>query len=379
MWPFVAALALKPERVTRKDCWLLGLLMFAGGQISWFTLVAVPSLLLMAAQPADGWKDQLRNILTTPKCKAILAGATLSASLFFLQIVVYAPDFGRIVHYVGAQGGIGQQEVSRAKMLLMAMLRGFVWVGPALWLGAIGGSLLLRQNSIARRALVPLLLYFVAFALTGCVLTRFYFVETSPYAYLLFPATFLTALLLNQTRSKLVPALLLTLAIPGVAYVYLNHSIPVVSEVSRQVGELTAHLTKPEDVVFTNFAAQNPPFASWDTGSLGGTRFVADRLIYFDVREPQDMERLEQALGRNCASAVVVLNNIQPVSKELRDLLAGKGRPFAQEHLTVPSQPTTLAHRLRELVWTLSGRFSSRSRDKEPASGELVLEFYRIK
>src|SRR6185295_18169720 len=113
-----------------------------------------------------------------PACRVIIFSAAAGLGLFVVQIVVYTPDLGAVMGYVGNQAGLQSVDISRSRMLLMVFLRSVLFLGPALGLaGLLGVQAWRRGDSNARTFISAFGAFLVAFVIAGLVFTRFFLIE----------------------------------------------------------------------------------------------------------------------------------------------------------------------------------------------------------
>ncbi len=429
LWPVAAWIILGGGEgmvLSRERAGLLALAVFLAGQISWMTLMLLPSLVMISGPQRGGWKEAFAH--PSPFWKALVLGAAATVAIFGAQILFYTPNFHTLLTYARGQSALGVGELSRWKMLPAVGLRALVLVGPALWVGVVAGLVLMRRrisellvaagfslrqlagwkwrrlkpsatssdadahgdrqtkdaSSTGRmKPLLPLVAgsaaCFFVFAGVGLILTRFFFRERTMYEYLLFPGAVLTAFALQQVRGWWLRWTLISLAVLGCLYSQAQVSIVKVSQASRMIGAFVAQNSRAEDLVLSNLVEQAPPFQSWDVGSREYTATVADRLLRFGVTDLPRLKAVSQPLIGQVAGRVFVLDPSRPVSAELRAWLGREGRRITSAPLSISSDPPSPAMQIRNFYWKLLGQHVAKGWGTgTPATGEVTLEVYRL-
>ncbi len=377
IWPFAAALALD-ESGRRSRLWLLGLVIFLGGQSAWLSLTLGP-VLLWLAWPAERLdRAGLRAAWQSPRIRMILFSSIATLVFFIAQIVWYAPNFHELVEYVIVRMGLKQPEISRNRMLVLVVARWVVFAGPALWLGVLLGLKRIGREPAQKRLLLASAFYLVIFAGTALVLTHFYFIERSPFTYTLFPSAVLAAAALEGARRLWLPVVLSVMSVATAFYMYLGASIPLYSNTARAFAEALREHTKVGDAIATNIGVLQPPFAYWDTGGPHASALLADRLVYYPVATSAEFELIPAELKRNYLSAVFALVEENEIAPDLRHRIETEGQRIAVVDLVVTPEPESLGQRVREKVWQLSGRYQQRTR-KTASAHPTRITFYRLK
>ena len=362
--------------------WLLGGVIFICGQISWFALVVLPGLLIIGTQSNS---DLSGHILKPWKARffvPIVIGGVCTLLVFMLQVLVYSSDlrsaFGYAFAHAGTEGGFF---VSRARMIPFIVAKALLLVGPALIAGGVTGSICYaigpKRVAIVRGALIGVVVVVAA----ALVLTRFFYRERTPYAYLVFPSVILTAYALEQARIWWYAAVS-GLACIGLVYVCLQITSPVLSNADRCIGDFLRTTTNATDVVMTNLREQEFPFPSWDTGSRDTTMLVADRLLYYNIADVGQLRRQANDFHsqNNPPRLVFVRDAANPISADLDRELREKGEFVLRKSLLIPSEQESPTLRLRSIYWRMIGSPFAQTgkKDKTSQAREISLELYRI-
>jgi hypothetical protein len=333
---------------------LLGLAVFAGGQVSWFTYTAFPVLLGLAAGLCY---DKARGITLAPNAKlltAATAGTALSLAVFALQIWAYTYNFADTLSYLHGQAS-AEHGIPILRMYLAIALRSILSVGPALILGAMVGLLILARARSINRFQMASALYPLCFGIAALGLPRFFFRERTMYGYLVFPCTVLTLSALVYVKNRVVAAGVLCLAVVSLAYPMLQASIPKVSETSKRLGDYIRTISSPEDVVATNLRHQDWPFQPWDVGSITNTCLVADRVIREDISTKESLQESLTNFQTNQLNVVFLCDASKPIDDSLHTFLEGLPG-VVKTRFVIPVEPPRGAIRLRNIYWRVVGK-----------------------
>ena len=323
-------------------------------------------------------RDAVKSVLKNRVALAVLAGAIASLIFFLLQVAYYEPALRDTVNYLRFKmGSSGNRTVPRSALLTLFPLRTFLFVGPALLLGA---ALALPIRLARSRPLaVAAWIYFLCFTFSALVLPHYFYMENMVYGSLLFPAAVLTALAL-QSRGRWLPWALAVAAVPGALGMQLYVSVPTITPAARMVARAIADHTTPEDIVLTNLRSAQPPFKSSDVHSGKAMQIVSDREILFGFEEVEQLTndpRLAELAG---APLIFVRCSSRPISPALAEKLQRNGALFATVKLTLPPAELTAAEKIRSFVWyrvMRKGKLAPTGDALEPS--EMSLEFYRLK
>jgi hypothetical protein len=335
----------------------VGLIVFLCGQISWFTLSIVPALMVMTAKADTHLQQQALRFWKNRFWLAIIIGAALTALLFCLQIWFYSTNltasFSYALAHAGSEGGF---LFSRLKMCAFITAKGFLLVGPALVIGAVFGLICFRKAATTPGLIRGAVAGFACALFAALILIRFYYRERTPYAYLLFPATVLTAYALDRVRSWLRP-FLGGLAAVGLVYVALQISSPVTSNAAKTLSDFLRQRTQPEDVVLSDLREQQPPFPSWDTGSREVTMLAADRLLYYGIESNSQLnEQIDAFSSQQHRSRFLFLHDsTRATSPDLRRAIEQNGQLLSRISLPLPVELKSPVLRLRSYYWRITG------------------------
>ena len=138
VWLFVMLVVSRAHRagraLTTGELWLLAAGVFAGGQISWFTLTTVPALMIFSLPPGVKLTEAIRKPLRIAPWRPLLIGGVATALVFLMQIVLYSSGAHGDSDYVKEQ--LGLTSISRWKSFPVIVVR-MLLAGSALWFGAI--------------------------------------------------------------------------------------------------------------------------------------------------------------------------------------------------------------------------------------------------
>ena len=375
IWPMaLGALYLGPAERTgdsRVRPWLCGLAVLLAGQVSWFSLSALPSLLWLTASPNTPVRDLLRHPFRNPYWKAMIVGALVTAALFALQIAVYLPSFQEFWGYFLQQSAMNSKGPSRLSMVPMQVAKTVYLIGPGLWLPAVVGAVWMCKTRSWNRLAGAGLLYLGVFAGIGLLLNRAYYIEASFYRYLIIPVTILAGLGLSKVSSRWLRVAAICFAVLGVTLSLMKLQAGQPSKVAQSIGEKIGELTRSEDIVLTNLRMMTPPYTRWDPGAEEVTRRIADRLMRFGVQDLQQAREAMLPFRRESGPCVFVAEGSIPLSAELESLLKERSSKIVQCELRPPPDTETLFLKLRMVYWKFTKRFSV-SENSAPGQGSPV-------
>lgn len=353
LWP-IAAFGLASDISTRAKAWLIGMACLLAGQASWMSWTIFGVLLIAAS--GLRWNGRVNSSPIHPIVRAILLGGGLTVLLFAVQIAVYTPDWQKLAAYMDKQS---LEKTSFLTWIVRSFSRSALSLGPALALGAFLGAIVQVGR---RRTIRPLewaaFVYFPIFAAASFVLRGFFNTENWPYEYLVFPAVMLTCSFLACFAAKgsrrAAAAGLLVLCIPGLAYVFLRFSNPILSAETQFIAELIAKEARPDEVVATNLKDQESPLPSWNVSGLHVARQKADRLLRSSICTEQQLLDLADNFDADQLDVMFLGSAVQPMDDELKALL--QARAPAEYVLPRGTNDMPLSLRMRGLYWKLSGR-----------------------
>jgi hypothetical protein len=384
IWP-ATTLIISRVRPDGEQHWqlafLVGVVVFLCGQISWFISSTLPALLAITAKPNVSLSQQFLAPWKNSFWLAIILGGAATLSVFLLQVVLYSPNlsasFAYAFAHTGSQGGFLS---SRVKMSIFVAAKGLLLVGPALVAGALCGLIYWAKgwtkSALLRGAMVAL----ACALLAALILIRFYYRERTPYAYVLFPAAVLTASALEKAKGWLY-TVLGTLALAGLAYVCLQASSPYISNTGRAVADFLRETTRPSDVIMSNLREQQLPFPSWDTGSRDMTMLAADRLLYYDIETaPQVAEREREFQSQRIRPRYLFLrDSMRSLSPDLEQSIQRNGSLLVKRSLPMPVEVPSLSLRLRSVYWRIVGSpFAQRDAELPTGHGNMEFELYEL-
>jgi hypothetical protein len=381
-WPATALLIWRARREPSfrlKHCFWVGLLVFAAGQFSWFSLGTIPTLLLMSALPGAGWKDTVRRNLRNPMWRAIIVGGTLTALFFGAQVLLFDPSVRELIKYTWGLVGKAPVEkhtgLSRGRLLLLFLVHAVLLLGPAL----IAGLLLSLWVAIRSKRLdggTRGMIVFVGLNIGGMLaVPYFYDFERWPIAWMLFPATYLTAAWLSTVRTRTVAVTwsLIVLAIPGFLYLQVMALLPNVSSGGKILTSYLTQHTRPEDLVLMDFKYKAPPFKPWE--NIGIDR-LADRLAFYDIDSSKQLDKYVHKYGNEVSRVLYLHESHCPMDDDVAQKVRA-GTLLDRTELTIPieeQQGERLFHFLNGWRRALG--------PKVPETGDagqnITLELYRL-
>jgi hypothetical protein len=379
IWPMaLGILYLGPGERTgdsRIRPWLCGLAVLLAGQVSWFSLSALPSLLWLTATPDTPLRDHLRHPLRNPHWRAMIGGTLVTAALFTLQIVVYVPSFKEFWGYFLQQCAMNPGSLSRLAMVPNHAAKTVNLVGPALWLPAVVAVIWMWKARSWPRLAGAALLYLGVFAGIGVLLNRAYYHEASFYRYLLVPVTLLAGLGLSKNSSRWLRVAAIGFAVLGATFTLMKLQSGQPSKVAESVGHKIAELTRPEDIVLTNLRMMAPPFAPWDPGAEEITRLAADRLLRFGIQDLQQAQAAVLPFRRESGPCVFVAEKSLPLSAELEAVLKERSSKIVKCDLVLPPDTETFFLKLRLIYWKFTKRYKVAEASTPGSGGPATAQF----
>jgi hypothetical protein len=381
IWPLALWLLCAPtsgQGAAGLKPWGVGLAVFIAGQISWFSLSALPAILWLGLPKDVALTSALRRPWQIPAWRAMGVGALATAGLFLLQLLVYTPSFKDFWHYFLMQSAAASTSPSRLTFLPQVAAKVFYLVGPALWLTAVAAGVCLFKRRKATPIVAAAVCYLAVFGLLALILTRFMFSELSMYRYLLFPTAVLAAFACSQIAGRWLRVVLICLAILGAVFASARISGP--SQTSQILGQLIRQQTRPEDVVLTNLRPMAPPYPAWDVGGCEFTRQFADRLMRFGIQDRKAAEAVFPPLRQKSPSCVFIVNVSGPLAKDLAAVLEQHGREVTQCEAVLPAEPASAFLRIRMIYWRLLGRVEASAQAVPDPNGQgaVKLRIYRL-
>jgi hypothetical protein len=318
----------------------VGLVVFVAGQMSWFSLATIPALLLMSAVPGVDWKDAVRRNLRNPLWRAIFLGGIMTALVFGAQVLLFDPSVHELLKYTWALVGKAPVEehtgLSKARLLLIFLVHAVLLLGPPL----IAGLLLSLRVAIPSKRLdggTYGMILFVGLNIVGMVAAPyFYDFERWPLAWMLFPATYLTAAWLSTVRTRIVAVIwgLVILAVPGFLYLQATAVMPKVSNGSKTLTRYLTEHTHSEDLVLTDFQYRMPPFKPWE--NIGIDR-LADRLAFSDVTSSKQVEKYVNKYGDEVSRVLYLHESHRPMNDDLAQKVRA-GTLLDRTELLIPAE-----------------------------------------
>ena len=376
LWP--AALYLfgkyRPP-VAMGTAFLLGGVVFLGGQIDWLACSVFPVLLCAAVAPSC---DPAAGLTFRPDRRqiiAVLTGGFLSVAFFAGQIFYYTTNTSTTLSYIHGQASV-ENAGSLPQMYAAIAVRGMLSVGPALFLGSLAALFILVRKRTVHWLQWVAILYPLTFLAAAVFLPRYFFRERTMYEYLVAPCVILTVTALEHLGSRLAVKALLGLAVLSLAYPMFQASIPIVSETSRTMGHFMRDSTQPDEVIVTNLAAQQPPFQTWDVGSVNMVGLAADRMIRPEISTSEALLDLLRSYSATELKVVFLHDTGRPIDPALLSYLRTQAQPQPAS-VVLPTERPPLASRLRSYYWQKIGKHQVAAPDDAPASGH-HFETYRF-
>ena len=380
-WPLSFYLATQPGVAIRKKAWLLCLTVFVAGQVTWFSWMIYPALLLLTAHDEEPVFRQLRKPFKNPLWVALTIGLVLTMAGYCAQVVGYTSDLKAALGYAFNHihpEGFGPSRLEMARFIL---IKSSLVLSPALFFGSFAGmALVWRQKGrdrLAGAATVGLACTMIA----ATVLVRFYYREHNGYRFALFPVTLLTANFLHRASFRWLKVLAAALSLVGLGYAQFRVSAPASSMASAMLAREVSHRFDPYALVFANLRERRPPFPAWEPFSSGTVNMAADRHFYMNY---DSMEKLLHALAEFSAQpkqppVFYLVDPGQPLAEGLRTYLATQARRLDDWTMAFPPEKPNLPAQLRSLYWRLTkSPFASEAGGENQQARSLTLEVYQL-
>jgi hypothetical protein len=333
----------------------------------------------MSALPGADWKDTVRRNLRNPLWRAIVLGGILTALVFGLQVVLFDPSIRELLQYTWALVGKEPVEehtgLSRLRLLLLFVGHEVLLIGPPLIAGMLL-SVWVELRSRRMNGWTLGMIVFVGLNVLGMLAAPyFYEFERWPIAWMLFPATYLTAAWLSmvRTRSAVIWSMGI-LAVPGFLYLQATAAMPKVSSASKILTRYLTEHTKAEDLVLMDFRYHAPPFQPWE--NIGIDR-LADRLAFYEIGSQKQLDRRVNKYHEEVARVLYLHEIHRPMEDDLaQKVRAGTLLNRTELMIPVEGQPgERLFHLLNRWRRALGTRVQESAGD---AGQSITLELYRL-
>lgn len=348
LWPIgVYGLMARPIQ-SKSARWLSVVAAFCAGQIAWFTLTVIPSLMAYCESWTRPVGESLRALMRNKTALLILTASVASFACFLVQVVIYDPEIHQLIPFLRVKMGASKVTMPRSQLLTLFPLRTVLFIGVALIVGLVAG---LRSAWRKREPLLmAALVYLPSFVLAALLIPHYFYMENMVYGSLLFPAAVLTTLAIQESRRWLV-WLLAALAVPGMIYGQLFYAVPMISPAARVMADFVSKNTMKSDMVLTNLKGATPPFKSSDIWSGKATRVVSDRLIFFEFGKLKDLDTVPVIMKSNAVPVVYLLSKSGPIEPALLEKLHRDGQLETAAKVVFPPQELNVIEKLRAFVW----------------------------
>ena len=397
IWPLagLAIIGLRSSRPRIKAAapWLLGLVVFLSGQISWFALTTVPVLLLLCLPLGVSPREAIRHPASISGWIPILGGAMATLAVFIGQIVEYSPDLRANLHYLGAQSGADGNgflatRLNQAPVLLLRMLL----AGPALWLGAVVGLTQFRKplgspasppaNVSQRRLAGILLLYLGIFGLVMFTIPRLLFLNQHAFKFTVWPCAILTAFALTSLDAKWFRRALVAVALPSLLFCFAKIHDYRASAASVALGRWLAATTNPKEIVFSNLTDLKPPVEPWDGECFANAKAVADRFVASGVSTEAALIQAARPFKGRLTDAAFLHECSQPMDAALAANIVSGAQTVLVTNLPVPPEGLMIYKTARASLFSLLGKRAPQNMrtgpQDTPRTNVFSLELYHL-
>lgn len=358
----------------------IGTTVFLAGQTDWFFLTIIPPLLVLIFERTGSWWNSVVATLKKPVCVRLLAGTAMTLLVFSLQVILYEPDFRGLHGHLAMEAAVSSHApVSRSMLFGLIGLRLIMFIGVPLLIGLAAGALLSCRCKERSRLIRAALVFIPVYAVTACLLPQYFVRESSVYSSLLFPATVLTALALENYRRWLA-WVLAALCVPGIVEIHLYTAIPEKSATAVTFGQFFAASSAKRDVILTNIDPPSPPYKGSDVMAVRATRIVADRLIFFAQREPEGWKKDPNLIKLANAPALFVFDKSRPSSPDLQQYLHQESKLLSSLNLEIPPERLGVVEKVRSFIfYTIMRKEKAGSPPQQTSGAFEEIEIYRIK
>ena len=355
--------------------WKAGLLVFAGGQISWFATTMVPSLMALMENWTGSLRASIRSVLKNRVALAIMIAGVLTFLCFLAQVVLYESDPTSLFAHIKLKMGSKQIATTpRTTLYALVALRVFIFTGAALLIGIAAGLPQLRRQRAP--LLVAAAIYLLSFALGALGIPHHYYMDYIMQGSLLFPAAVLTAAAV-QAHRRWLPWLLAVLAAGQFAYTQLIASVRTISPASTIMGKFVAENTAATDIIVSNLKVAQSPYKNSDIHAGKATAIVADRMMFFGFTEESQLVELPNLLRRKEFDLVYVYDKTLPAPPKWLERIRREGRQVVAQTLTFPPADLNFAERARAFIWYKVMRKGKQS-EANPVPSNHEIEIYRL-
>lgn len=380
-WPLSVYCATDPRLSAVKKAWLLGLIIFVAGQITWFSWMIYPCLIFLTARKEQSFFQQVCRPFSNPIWVGLTIGMFLTAVGFFAQIFGYSGDLDGAFDYALRRVRPKEESLTRAVMMKTVLIKFFLLIGPALFLGGIAGLIVTLKrwgkDRLAVLAVIGLACNVVAIA----VLTNFYYTEQNGHRFMLFPACVLTATLLWQITYRWLKPLLVVLSLCGLFYAEVRTLIPVSSQASNVFSEKLAAKFDPYALIYTNLGKRHAPFPSWEPDPSWNVSLSSDRHIYLEANTLKGLaEHLTAFRSQSKQPPVFYLvDPSQSLDDGLRAYLEKNGKRLDDWALEFPFEKPNAGTQLRSLYWRLAkSRYALKANENTNSATQLTFQVYEL-
>ncbi len=354
IWPLAGLLAFNLEaNPLRKKAIFLGVAIFCAGQITWFALSVTPALLMLCLSEKTSFPSAISRLWKHPGCLPLIVGAAASGAVFICQILAYTPTVSGNADYLKLQMGLVSGEAaSRLSMFPVLLLRMLV-AAPALWFGAIVGTILCMRDSQYGRFARVSGVYFLTFcAITFCI-PRLLFLNQHGFSYMVFPCAIMTGFALAKTSSKSCRVALVGISAVGLLICYAKLHDYRASNAALTFGDWLGKHTQKNELVFSNYKHTNAnhPVQDWDYEFFAEASVIADRLLYKEVSSIDAAKKIIAQVGNHpYPMSYLHFVNVPSNPNFLQKLLTEKTEVI-EANIEIPPESPRVFKLLRQWLW----------------------------
>lgn len=356
VWPVATLLALRfSRRPSGKTAFLLGVIVFLAGQISWFTLSVLPCVALLCKRAGTPLRIELSRPLSNPAWVWLAFGAIASICLFIAQILYYSPSIKENIDYLKLQTVLCPAEAaSRLDMLPVLILRTLLTC-PALWFGACIWLFLRAQFTPYRGIATVAVLYYIIFVTILVSIPRLLFLNQHGFSYLIFPGMLLTGIVLACLHSQWIRIGLFMLTFLGLSVCYAKLYDYRASAASVAFGQWLAEHTGKDELIFSNYTYKGRPrsIEAWDYEFITNASCVGDRLLFSNTTRLEQLWRRVAEAGSLQPRIAYILFPTPEIEQSLYMYLINNHTDMFAVSIRLPEEPMRVFKSARQLLWHL--------------------------
>jgi len=343
---------------SKMELWLMGLAIFASGQISWFALTTLPALLIISLPAKVKFSDAFRRPLRQPAWRALFLGGSATLLVFLVQVFLYSSGGGKDRDYLLEQ--LGLKGLSRWGSLPWMTAR-MIFAGAALWFGGLVALFQCRRLFKSNRLFLGAAVYLPTLLMVCLVLPGLLSRNQHGFKYPLFPCAILVGFALEaMRRTAWLKFAMVLMALGGILLSYAK--VQVVNRASSAaytLGKWISANSDPRDVILFNRKDATTPVRPYDVEFASRVGLSADRLVRLSITNTFSMAETARQFAQGRRNFLFLRDETQPISEELDQVLRHQSVLHSRTNLVVPEETPPVYKIARERLrsW-MSGKSS---------------------